>query len=189
MAEEKDKTAQGTLEVRPLTAITADAERQEYEKRRKEIIRKEDETKTLCWFGTLPGPKTAQVWGEIMGWQGKCEHYQQLSIAGVEFVAFTEELVRSSPTESTKGAVRPGAHMQFSDKQIKKIREAAFKIFYRKVGDKLGYILKEDQIGYQPDPRDVPLAYYVYLVPIKNAMEIPPLDYFFQNPPKSLAGV
>lgn len=187
MPEEKEKS-QATIELRPLNPITAEAERKEYEKRRAEIVRKEDEKKVLCWFGSLPGSKTAKVWAEEMGWIGKCEHYQQLSIAGVEFVAFTEELVRTSPTESAKGNPRPGAHGTFSDAQIEKIKKAAFKVFYRRVGEKMGYIVKEDQIGYVPDPRDVPLAHFVYIVPIKSPLEIPPMDHFLERPPKSLAG-
>lgn len=187
MSDEK-AAAQGTVDIRPLHAITADAERQAYEKRRSTVIAKEEEKKTLCWYGTLPGPKTAQMWGESMAWQGKCEHYQNLNVAGIEFEAFHEKLVRSTPNESVKGDTLPGNVRHFTESQLSKIKTEAFKVFYRKISEKQGYVKKEGQVDYEPDPRDMPLAHYIYLVPIKSAAEVPSLEAFFQTPPKSLAG-
>jgi len=208
----EEKTAAPLLaDVSPIQPIVADKERAEYERRRGTIIKKRDEKKALYWFGTLPGPLSYKLWNngvEILfpgnedfenighvdplrnprGWMGKCKHFQSLNIAGLEFPAYTNPPSMTDTGEYGPGDVRPGHWSQLDAEQIVKVREMAFKVFYRASSEKRGYVVKEDSIGYTADPIDMPLAHYVYLVPLKSIAQIPQINDFFMNPPKSLAG-
>lgn len=169
--------------------------------------------KKLYWAGLLPGPYTFEYWtdrpanpkkyGIMEGepaphWRGLCAHFQQLSMKGKAFPSFETIEVGRDASGDPMLVYRPGTIMKLDADEIDTIKKASVRNFVRekcnadgkpivKVGSGEQYNIEQGEYLFDAN-RDYPFAHYIYVEEIKSERDIPTLDDFIKNPPKSLLG-
>lgn len=129
-------------------------------------------------------------------WIGKCPYFQNLSVTGLEFVAFSSDVVSTGEGEVSM-IQRPGYVVELDEDQVKSILANSIRKVIREVGEvddedrnfvhKRGFQMNCDAEGYQYDVRrDKPVASFIYMVPIEKKGDVPSMREFFANPPPAL---
>lgn len=178
------------------------------------------------WFGALPAAGEVKIpvkghRGEITGyerhtarqlfdnpqvstWAGKCQFFQNISLSGAEFVAWTDE-VQIREGGQTVTIPKPGGIARFDEDQIKSILANAGRRIIREISavdestntaKRSGRQLNLDVAGSTFNPRtDRFVASFVYMVPLNVPVEastddvwaaVPSMKEFFGAPPPSL---
>lgn len=158
--------------------------------------------RALYWFGAMPSEETAKNWHsstkdeERYCWIGKCRHFQNIGIPGIEFVAF--DYRKGHP--SFENAI-PGHVAMIDDESVKSILHNINRRILRehileatgpeekdRASKRGGNIICVDSPTYEPNARaDTPLAAYLYIKRIKNEYDRPQsMEGFFNSPPRSI---
>lgn len=195
---------------------------------------------TLYWYGTLPAVGPIQTWttdrrnnvirGEdvtalgawthpekMSEWHGKCQWFQNITIRGLTFPAFTGYSQRSgfeSPNQAMSFDItKAGAVGSYTDEEVETfLFEAAHTMIkpatspraphtaeiFRLIEDppKSGRWIHPDQdpiraqrgTGYYDPERDKPVADFVYFLKIQNEFQQQDLISIMRNPLPSLSG-
>lgn len=158
------------------------------------------------WVGMLPDDDTKALFmttDKPSHWRGKCAWYQNIGCAGTSFVAYSDVLVGRDANENPIRVRRPGCMIEADEDKIERIKAASVENFIResrhadgspKIGvgkgqmySKNAQAAERDEFRFNP-ATDFPFAHYVYMVEIQDESEIPTMEEFFRNPPKSLLG-
>ena len=198
------------------------------DKMRRDPARPDNVKKCLYWYGTLPAignvtmpdgkVKTAlENWnrdGGLSLWSGKCEWFQNISIRGITFPAFTGSSQRSpiqSPSQPiSNGITKAGFVEAFTDDQVKEIifqadhhmikppsipgRPELASIYRLMEIDGAWKHESQDQT-FQTNVRseynsstDLPVSDFVYFIKIKDEFQQQDIPSIMRTPLPSLSG-
>src|SRR3990167_11367788 len=176
----------GPIEVAP-KLVPLKADQKVYESLKAEFKRPEPREKKLYWCGTLPAMGKVvdpihDAHGNVIGkrertasklfhpeddetpqrWVGRCQYFQNLNVTGIEFPAFTADMVASGDGERSE-VQRPGCIMSLDDEQVKSILSNSVRRVVRETSSseedeegkiqksKRGYMMNLDRKGVDYD--------------------------------------
>lgn len=110
----------------------------------------------LYWLGTLPGSP-----------------FQNITVGGICFPAFTEEIAFTKNNE-TRRSERRGDLVKLTREQYDRVLKAVERRVVRWTESGVrGFILDRSSPRYRPHPKDEPLAKYVYLYRVEDVKNNP----------------
>lgn len=119
------------------------------------------EAKRSYWFGVLPD----------------CP-FQNVSVGGITFHTFTEKVEHKDGKLMTQRTKRPGAVVELEAHVIEKVEKLLGRLKIRRLAERRAEVIDPEAkhrnplMGYRPHAGDVPLADFLYFIPVEEAHEI-----------------
>lgn len=194
------------------------------DKMRRDPAKADNVKKSLYWYGVLPsagldakGKSALDCWNRESGmslWLGKCEWFQNISIRGITFPAFTGSSQRSpvqSPSQPiSNGITKAGFVESFTDEEVKEIIFQAdhhmirppsipgrpeLATIYRLIEIDGEWKHESQDKSFQTQVRqdynsatDLPVSDFVYFMKIKDEFQQQDVPSIMRNPLPSLSG-
>ena len=111
----------------------------------------------------VPKPETKRYW---VGVKKGCP-FQNLSVGGIEFSLFTDEVGDDLTTGETTRARRPGRLVDLTDEVVAYVKKAMESHVIRMEGARPRKLDKKSD-KYKPSIADVPYARFLYLQPVTD---------------------
>lgn len=101
--------------------------------------------------------------------------FQNITIGGICFPNFTNELIRNDENTATIQSKRRGDILELYDYEVKRIREAASKKIIRwNPAQTRAFIVSIDD-KYRKGNNDEPISKYIYLIPLEQVAKDNPM--------------